>query len=157
MSAFQDRNVETIDLTMDDELDIIAASPVVHNTSSRNDDRVLRTRHSLGNTVANPPKRKRARTLSESTIENHEYLATGKKQKMEDKKAVCLLSLTRRDKNLKTYLFLRTRSSSVHSELLWMRQDGVGYIVTVTSSNLFFLPPASYSVILPRSWKSQRT
>lgn len=92
MPALQNHNVETIDLTMDDELDVmIAQSPIALARSSRiNDERPRYARHSLGNAVSVSPKRKRARTLSDSTIENHERLATGKRQKMEDKKAVCL-------------------------------------------------------------------
>jgi hypothetical protein len=95
MSALQNHNVETIDLTMDDELDVMTAqSPIVLARSSRtNDERARYARHSLGNAVTVSPKRKRARTFSDSTIENHEQLVTGKRQKMEDKKAVRLLSL----------------------------------------------------------------
>jgi hypothetical protein len=95
MPALRDHNVETVDLTMDDddELDVIMASdPVTPARSLANDGRKLRARHSLGNTVTISPKRKRERTFSESTIENHVYLATAKRQKREGKKAVCLLS-----------------------------------------------------------------
>jgi hypothetical protein len=94
MSAFRVRKVETIDLTMDDDLDVVMESgPVASATamsSAANDGRALRTRHSLGNTIIISPKQKRARTFSESTIENHEQVATGKRQKREDKKAVGL-------------------------------------------------------------------
>ena len=97
MSAFQNPNVATIDLTLDDELDVINASGPLTITTNEGLGR-LRTRHSLGDAVANPPKRKRARTFSESTIENHRERSADKRQKTEDKKAVRLLSLPLLDK-----------------------------------------------------------
>jgi hypothetical protein len=92
MTALRDHNVETIDLTMDDELDVITTSSVAPARSSHHDGRALRARHSLGNTITISPKRKRASSFSESTIENHEQLTVGKRQKREEKKAVCQLS-----------------------------------------------------------------
>lgn len=91
MPAFQNHNVDTIDLTMDDEPDVVVVAPS-HSTDG---GRAARTRHSLGNTVSNPSKRKRVRTLSDSTIENHVAPANDKRQKMDDKKSVCLLAYQR--------------------------------------------------------------
>jgi hypothetical protein len=92
MSTLRDHNVEAIDLTMDDELDVMINSSPVAPARPSSDRRTLRTRHSLGNTITNAPKRKRAKSFSESTIENHEQPETGKRQKMEQRKAVCVLS-----------------------------------------------------------------
>jgi hypothetical protein len=102
MAALRDHNVETIDLTMDDELDVIITSSSIApaRSSLAHDGRALRGRHSLGNTITISPKRKRATSFSESTIENHEQLTAGKRQKREDKKAVCQLSRPSRIKAL---------------------------------------------------------
>ncbi|KIM89720.1 hypothetical protein PILCRDRAFT_812522 [Piloderma croceum F 1598] len=92
MTALRDHNVETIDLTMDDELDVITmSSSVAPARSSHHDGRALRARHSLGNTITISPKRKRASSFSESTIENHEQLTAGKRQKREEKKAITIV------------------------------------------------------------------
>lgn len=92
MSAYNAANVETIDLTMDDELDVmLVSSPVVPKPPRPFADRALRARLSVGNTVGvRVPSlgEKRTRRLSDSTVENHELKVPGKKLKMEDKKAV---------------------------------------------------------------------
>lgn len=76
------------------------ALTVPNNTPRRSGDgdseevgRALRARRSLGNTVVTTPKRKRARTFSESHLKNHDERTEGKKQKLEDKKAVGFFSL----------------------------------------------------------------
>lgn len=78
------------DTTEEDELDIMArSSPVAIVQSQTTGGRTLRARRSTANIITLSSKVKRERTLSESTIENHEEAPMGKKRKMEDKKAVC--------------------------------------------------------------------
>lgn len=90
MSLTHHSSTETIDLTMEDELDVmIASSPVIPRTLGKLDEgRALRPRQSLGNNITIPNQKKRLRRMSDSTVENHEQRASGKKLKMEDKKSV---------------------------------------------------------------------
>lgn len=90
MSAKDGNVFESSDLVMNEETVLIVPNNTPRRPNDSEDGRVLRARHSLGNTVT-APKRKRARTFSESTIENHEAKAEGKKQKLENKKAVSFL------------------------------------------------------------------
>ena len=92
MSFLQIDNIEDIDIKKNDELDVVATSSLVIPTRTSQlpaDDSMgnaLRPRRSVGNTITIPAQRKRPRTLSNSTIENHRK--EGKKLKSEDKKAV---------------------------------------------------------------------
>ena len=94
MSFLQIDNIEDIDIKKNDELDVVATSSLVVPTRTSqlpaNDSmgNALRPRRSVGNTITIPAQRKRPRTLSNSTIENHRKEATAKKLKSEDKKAV---------------------------------------------------------------------
>ena len=92
MSFLQIDNIEDIDIKKNDELDVVATSSLVVPTRTSQlpaDDSMgnaLRPRRSVGNTITIPAQRKRPRTLSNSTIENHRKEA--KKLKSECKKAV---------------------------------------------------------------------
>lgn len=87
-SRFRSKLEQTSDPTDKDELDIMARSSPVLVTPA-DSGRVLRARASMSNTAILKPK-KRERRLSESTVENHDGIV-GKKRKMEDRKAVCLI------------------------------------------------------------------
>lgn len=93
MSLLHVAGIDSIDLTKDDELDVMAASsPVVPTRTSQlaAEGRALRPRQSAGYTITIPSPLKRSRRMSDSTNENHQEKAAAKKLKLEDKKAVCV-------------------------------------------------------------------
>lgn len=93
MSAVDNNILEGFGLIMDEGTGLIVPNDSPRRSNDSEQGQVLRARRSLGNTVT-APKRKRARTFSESTIENHEAKADGKKQKLENKKAVSFFWIT---------------------------------------------------------------
>lgn len=120
MSAVDSNILEGFGLIMDEGTGLIVPNDSPRRSNDSEEGQVLRARRSLGNTVT-APKRKRARTFSESTIENHETKTAGKKLKLENKKAVSLLCIaTKAPKMLIRFVptrLTRIPSSSVRKRL----------------------------------------
>lgn len=91
MSAVQNDILQSLGLIMDEETGLI--TPKLVSDVSTEGERVLRSRRSDGNIITIPANRKRARTFSDSTIENHGMQTAEKKQKLEYKKAVSMLRI----------------------------------------------------------------